>query len=49
LAIRGYRFYDEIIDAGRGGDADRLAELMRKPGLIQIAFRESGVCCFRQP
>ena len=42
LAIRGYRFYDEIIDALAGEeDADRLAELMRKPGLIQIAFKES--------
>jgi hypothetical protein len=42
LAIRGYRFYDQIIDALAGEeDADRLAEVMRKPGLIQIAFKES--------
>lgn len=42
LAIRGYRFYDQIIDALSGEeDADRLADLMRKPGLIQIAFKES--------
>jgi hypothetical protein len=43
-AVRGYRFYDAIIDR-LAGDSDRsieLAELMRAPGRVQVALRESA-------
>ena len=44
LAIRGYRFYDVIINRLVGGfdQADELAELMRQPGLVQIAIKGSA-------
>ncbi len=44
LAIRGYRFYDVIINRLVGGfdQADELAELMRQSGLVQIALKGSA-------
>lgn len=43
FAIRGYNIYDRIINrfAGGAGNADALAERMRKPGMVQIALKES--------
>jgi hypothetical protein len=43
FAIRGFRFYAAIIDrlAGDPDAADALARLMEKPGLVQIASKES--------
>jgi len=43
FAIRGFRFYAAIIDrlAGDPDAADTLARLMEKPGLVQIASKES--------
>jgi hypothetical protein len=43
FAIRGFRFYAAVIDrlAGDPDAADALARLMEKPGLIQIASKES--------
>jgi hypothetical protein len=43
FAIRGYRFYDALINK-LAGDADKawdLADLMVKPGQVQIATKES--------
>jgi len=44
LAVRGYRFYDALINRLAGGPAQagRLAELMRTPGLVQIALKGSA-------
>jgi hypothetical protein len=44
FAIRGYRFYDAIINrlAGGAAQAYRLEELMRAPGMVQIALRGSA-------
>ena len=45
LAKRGYKFYDGIIDdftKGASQSADDLAELMLKPGNVQIALKESA-------
>jgi hypothetical protein len=43
LAIRGYRLYDMAIDRLSGGRerAGALANLMRKPGVVQIALNAS--------
>lgn len=44
FAIRGYRFYDALINK-LAGDADKaweLADLMVKPGQVQIATKESA-------
>ncbi len=40
----GYTFYDSIIDRLSGGvdQSDSLAKLMRSPGLIQIALKQSA-------
>jgi hypothetical protein len=44
LAIRGYRCWDALINRLAGGrdEADKLAELMRKPGLVQFTLKESA-------
>ena len=44
LAKRGYAFYDHVVDKLSGGRAksDELAALMRKPGRVQIALKESA-------
>jgi hypothetical protein len=44
LAIRGYRVYDAIINRLAGGSqkVNALADLMRTPGLVQIALKESA-------
>lgn len=44
LAIRGYRFYDSIISklTDSVAQADELADLMRTPGMIQIALKQSA-------
>ncbi len=44
LAIRGYRFYDAIINqlAGDADQARALADLMLKPGQVQIASKQSA-------
>jgi hypothetical protein len=44
LAIRGYRLYDAIINRLAGGarQADILTVLMREPGAIQLALRQSA-------
>ena len=41
MAIRGYRFYDVLANrlAGDTASADRLQQLMRRPGLVQLALR----------
>jgi hypothetical protein len=46
MAKKGYSFYSNIIDKFTGGQeqTDLLAALMRKPGLIQIAIKESARC-----
>ncbi len=43
FAIRGYRFYDAIINrlADRSDKVGNLAGLMRTPGMVQIALKES--------
>lgn len=43
LALRGYEFYDSVITNFAGGvqNAFKLADLMRQPGYIQIAAKES--------
>jgi hypothetical protein len=43
LAIRGYRLYDSIIDRVTGGRerSHALHQVMRTPGLIQVAIAES--------
>jgi len=42
LAIPGHRFYDHMIDSLAGdGDVDQLNDLMRTPGLVQVAFESS--------
>ncbi|MFQ5420604.1 MAG: hypothetical protein ACE5EY_09605, partial [Anaerolineae bacterium] len=44
LALRGYRFYDTLINR-LAGDADKawdLADLMLKPGQVQIASKKSA-------
>lgn len=43
FAIRGYNIYDAIVNKLAGGKAkaDDLKELMRAPGLLQIALKES--------
>jgi hypothetical protein len=43
FALRGFRFYAAIIDTLAGGvdEAERLGELMRRPGVVQIATKES--------
>jgi hypothetical protein len=44
LAIRGYNFYHAVVDRLAGGPraARELAALMRQPGRVQIALRESA-------
>ena len=44
LAVRGYRFYDVIINRLVGGfdQAEELADLMRQSGLVQIAIKGSA-------
>src|SRR5262249_30285428 len=44
LAVTGYLNYDVIANQlfGGSGEADRLAPLMRRPGLLQLALRESA-------
>lgn len=44
FAIWGYTFYDQIIDrlSGDVDQSDALTELMRTPGLIQIALKQSA-------
>jgi LysM repeat protein len=44
FAIRGYRIYDAIINrlAGDPDQVDDLADLMRIPGLVQIALKKSA-------
>jgi hypothetical protein len=44
LAIRGYRVYDAIVNRLAGGrkNVDALTNLMRAPGLVQIALKESA-------
>lgn len=43
FAIRGYNIYDKVINRLAGGaqNAEALAELMSKPGMVQIALKES--------
>ena len=43
FAIRGYRFYDAVINrlSGDAREAEKLAALMRESGLVQIASKES--------
>jgi hypothetical protein len=43
-AIRGYRFYDVVINrlAGGGGKVGGLADMMLKPGQVQIASKQSA-------
>jgi hypothetical protein len=46
MCIRGYRLYNVVIDRLAGADGDggerarQLAEVMRQPGLIQVALKE---------
>lgn len=44
FAVRGYRFYDQIVNrlAGDARQAERLAQLMRPSGRVQIALKESA-------
>jgi hypothetical protein len=45
IAKRGYKFYDGIVDhftKGASQTADQLAELMLKPGYVQIALKKSA-------
>lgn len=44
LARKGYAFYSHVIDKFTGGakQSDDLAVLMRKPGRVQIALKESA-------
>lgn len=44
FALWGYTFYDAIINrlAGSTEQSDKLTELMRTPGLIQIALKQSA-------
>ncbi|HWL85493.1 MAG TPA: CHAT domain-containing protein [Polyangiaceae bacterium] len=43
LAIAGYRNYDAIVDRLGGADgAEPLAELMRRPGIVQLALKETA-------
>ncbi|MDJ0752999.1 MAG: hypothetical protein QNJ45_05740 [Ardenticatenaceae bacterium] len=44
LAIRGYRFYDALINQLAGGSraAETLADTMRRPGFIQLASKASS-------
>ena len=46
MAKKGYSFYSNIIDKFTGGQeqTDLLAALMRKPGLLQVAMKESARC-----
>lgn len=44
LAIRGYRFYDALINDMAGGSraAEAVADTMRRPGLVQLASKQSA-------
>jgi hypothetical protein len=44
LAVRGYRIYDQLINKLAGGQAQtqKLSELMRLRGLVQIALKQSA-------
>ncbi|HSM57533.1 MAG TPA: HEAT repeat domain-containing protein [Candidatus Sulfomarinibacteraceae bacterium] len=41
MAKNGHRFYDKLVDELQDDDAERFAELLAQPSMLQIAFRRS--------